>query len=341
MQIGNEWYPLWALSVIAVLVLLTTSLSGALVGFAFGTSVEGSAHSQEVEPVEIVYRPSNPMRGLDDAIREDLEMTPEAWFAEAAAVTETIRTDLEHGFMPTKVDGADVVSAVPYARSAEHARQVMTELPPQARLVPDRTGSDPWGCSPGFDVMVIDHNIPEPTSTRSALTAAHCLTGLTPSGTDHPSVNVLGTMITPTDSLLPTDRQGSTTPGSDVAVTTRSGAVSQMGDLQPVVGFVPMVPGMKICAHGITSGWRCGKVLPQWRVSAEQVTYHALGIPSAPGDSGGRILYGDRAAGVTSSYSFTPGDGGRGEKILNSWAGSLFDTAMVARERGYEIIALR
>lgn len=326
----------WVIALICAIYLLIGILIGGVAGFLAGESYG----SDQDAGLVALPSPSNPLRGLPAAIEEDLGMSADQWFNESIAATAAISESLYRGILPTRISGTEIVDSTPYGRSAVHASEVMRSLPPEARSVPERTDEGAWLCSPGFDTVVVDHNRPGSPHTRAALTASHCLVDLPPSATDHPLGNVLGEQSSPTDSLFPSDTSGVENAGSDVALTSRAAAVSRMDDLQPSVGLVPMIPGMKICAHGDVSGWRCGEVLSEQRHSNEGVAYQSLAIPSASGDSGGRIIYGHFAAGVTSAYSYILGEGGRGRHITNSWAGSLFDTAVAARERGFEILIM-
>ncbi len=145
-------------------------------------------------------------------------------------------------------------------------------------------------CSVGFAV------------TGGFVTAGHC--GSTGASTTQPS----GTFA------------GSSFPGNDYAwVRTAAGntpraLVNRYPGTVPVAGSQAAGVGASVCRSGSTTGWHCGTInalnssvtYPQGTVSGLIRT----NVCAEPGDSGGSLIAGDQAQGVTSGGSGNCSSGG-------------------------------
>jgi len=146
-------------------------------------------------------------------------------------------------------------------------------------------------CSVGFAV------------TDGFITAGHC--GSTGDTTSQPS----GTFA------------GSSFPGDDYAYvqvgsgSTPVGAVNDWaGGQVAVAGAEPAPVGAQVCRSGSTTGWHCGTIEARdVSVSYAEGTVSGLirtDVCAEPGDSGGSLLAGDQAQGVTSGGSGNCSSGG-------------------------------
>ncbi|PRZ09703.1 streptogrisin C [Isoptericola sp. CG 20/1183] len=146
-------------------------------------------------------------------------------------------------------------------------------------------------CSVGFAV------------TTGFVTAGHC--GSTGATTSQPS----GTFA------------GSVFPGSDMAHVrtaagnTPVGAVNDYaGGVVAVAGSAQAPVGSQVCRSGSTTGWHCGTIQAyNATVTYPQGSVNGLirtTVCAEPGDSGGSLLAGDQAQGVTSGGSGNCSSGG-------------------------------
>jgi len=158
------------------------------------------------------------------------------------------------------------------------------------RVLDDVVGGNPYlindaaRCSVGFAV------------TDGFVTAGHC-------------GSVGDTTSTPTGTFA-----GSSFPGDDYGYvqvgvgSTPVGAVNDWsGGQVAVAGSTPAPVGARVCRSGSTSGWHCGTVEAlDVSVSYAEGTVDGLirtDVCAEPGDSGGSLLAGDQAQGVTSGGS--------------------------------------
>jgi streptogrisin C len=146
-------------------------------------------------------------------------------------------------------------------------------------------------CSVGFSV------------TNGFVTAGHC--GNTGASTSQPT----GTF------------RGSSFPGNDyawvqvAAGNTPIGAVNNYsGGRVSVAGSQDAAVGATVCRSGSTTGWRCGTIQARnASVTYPQGTVNGLirtSVCAEPGDSGGSLLAGSQAQGVTSGGSGNCSSGG-------------------------------
>lgn len=341
--------PRWVRTTMMSMFMVISMLSGLIGGFLISPFL--SDDSLNLRHDQATFTPLYESRPLEIAVEEDLDMSLDQWREESDSVLAQIADEFAHGSMPIEVDHGQVRGMPDSIDDFQSliAQGLMEEKVVPRDTLPARGKAGGWNCSPGIEIRVTDPYAGNPpVNVAAAFTAEHCVDSLsaeTPS--DGPLVpDVFSLRSSALDTVFQVDTEDPEK-GSDVAITTRNSAAGQgHGSLlseNPVVGFAPMIPGMKVCAHGVTSGWRCGVVQGDSRVSPEGVSYQAIGMASQSGDSGGRVVIGDRAVGVVSSFRYLPPDPGsedRGVRVLNSWAGSVFDAAMVARINGFDIAVL-
>ncbi|WP_407319034.1 S1 family peptidase [Isoptericola halotolerans] len=146
-------------------------------------------------------------------------------------------------------------------------------------------------CSVGFAV------------TTGFVTAGHC--GATGATTSQPSGTFAGSVFPGSDMAWVRTAAGNTPVG---AVNDYSGGVVEVG------GSTQAPVGSQVCRSGSTTGWHCGTIqaynatvtYPQGSVSGLIRTT----VCAEPGDSGGSLLAGDQAQGVTSGGSGSCSTGG-------------------------------
>ncbi|WP_244871122.1 alpha-lytic protease prodomain-containing protein [Catellatospora sp. IY07-71] len=180
--------------------------------------------------------------------------------------------------------GLDTAS-VRYEASAEQPRPLIDIIGGNAYYIGSGTR-----CSVGFAV------------TGGFVTAGHC--GSTGASTTQPSGSFAGSSF----------------PGNDYAwVRTAAGntpraLVNRYSGTVPVAGSQAAGVGASVCRSGSTTGWHCGTInalnssvtYPQGTVSGLIRT----NVCAEPGDSGGSLIAGDQAQGVTSGGSGNCSSGG-------------------------------
>ncbi|MFD6177799.1 MULTISPECIES: S1 family peptidase [unclassified Isoptericola] len=177
--------------------------------------------------------------------------------------------------------------AVTYAVTADEPRLLQDVVGGNAYYIGQGTR-----CSVGFVV------------TTGFVTAGHC--GQTGATTSQPS----GTFA------------GSSFPGNDYAYVrtaagnTLVGAVNNYaGGQVAVAGATPVSVGAQVCRSGSTTGWHCGTVTAlNSSVTYPEGTITGLiqtTVCAEPGDSGGSLLAGNQAQGVTSGGSGNCSSGGQ------------------------------
>ncbi|MEL7977208.1 S1 family peptidase [Isoptericola sp. F-RaC21] len=182
------------------------------------------------------------------------------------------------------VDGALAAAGVP---SGAVTVSTTAERP---RVLDDVVGGNPYfindaaRCSVGFAV------------TDGFVTAGHC--GSAGDTTSQPAGTFAG-------SSFPGDDYGYVQVGLG---STPVGAVNDWaGGQVAVAGAEPAPVGAQVCRSGSTSGWHCGTVEAlDVSVSYAEGTVDGLirtDVCAEPGDSGGSLLAGDQAQGVTSGGS--------------------------------------
>ncbi|MEV4410316.1 alpha-lytic protease prodomain-containing protein [Catellatospora sp. NPDC049609] len=179
------------------------------------------------------------------------------------------------------LDGA----TVRYEASAEQPQPLIDVIGGNAYYIGSGTR-----CSVGFAV------------TGGFVTAGHC--GGTGATTTQPS----GTFA------------GSSFPGNDYAwVRTAAGntpraLVNRYSGTVPVAGSQAAGVGASVCRSGSTTGWHCGTINAlNSSVTYPQGTVTGLirtNVCAEPGDSGGSLIAGDQAQGVTSGGSGNCSSGG-------------------------------
>ncbi|GAA2812542.1 S1 family peptidase [Crossiella cryophila] len=76
-------------------------------------------------------------------------------------------------------------------------------------------------------------------------------------------------------------------------------------------GVTDPIQGQEICKSGRTTGWQCGNVVNvdvQVRISNHLLSLFQHDACSIPGDSGGAVVLGSKALGITSGGAANPGD---------------------------------
>ncbi|MGF0115439.1 S1 family peptidase [Promicromonospora sp. Marseille-Q5078] len=184
------------------------------------------------------------------------------------------------GGLSDVLDDADVPSAAVTVETTAQRPRVLDDVVGGNAYLINRAAR----CSVGFAV------------TGGFVTAGHC-----GSAGDATS--------TPTGAFA-----GSSFPGDDYAYvqvgvgSTPVGAVNDWsGGQVAVAGATPAPVGAQLCRSGSTSGWHCGTVEALGvSVSYAEGTVDGLiqtDVCAEPGDSGGSLLAGDQAQGVTSGGS--------------------------------------
>ncbi|SKC75000.1 S1 family peptidase [Krasilnikoviella flava] len=193
-----------------------------------------------------------------------------------------------------------LAGAAPAARAALDDALAAADVPGSAvtvattaerpRLLDDIVGGNAYyigsgaRCSVGFAV------------TDGFVTAGHC--GSAGDTTSQPAGTFAG-------SSFPGDDYGYVQVGLD---STPVGAVNDWaGGQVAVAGAEPAPVGAQVCRSGSTTGWHCGTVEAlDVSVSYAEGTVDGLiraDVCAEPGDSGGSLLAGDQAQGVTSGGS--------------------------------------
>ncbi|MFI2105193.1 S1 family peptidase [Isoptericola sp. NPDC019693] len=186
----------------------------------------------------------------------------------------------------TRADVADALAAADVPKGAV----TVSTTAERPRVLEDVVGGNAYyidgasRCSVGFAVV------------GGFVTAGHC--GSAGAGTSQPA----GTFA------------GSSFPGDDYAYvqvgagSTPVGAVNDWsGGQVAVAGAEPAPVGAQVCRSGSTTGWHCGTV-EALDVSVSYAEGRVDGlirtdVCAEPGDSGGSLLAGDQAQGVTSGGS--------------------------------------
>jgi len=279
-------------------------------------------------------------RGLNTAIKNDLGVTPEQYLADADAagqasgVVQSLKEQGVHilGYrmegtqLKVNVRSAADVPAVQASGAVAAVGAGTSDTPPDLAgktfTAMSTDSGDGWGypllgtswavCSTGFNGY-------SATGTPEFVTAGHC--GATiPGGT----AVYAATKAAP-NSWFPfsTAPIGATAGGSfhvgdgrDAGlITTNSNAAPEPyasewdGSKTPITGVATAVTGAPVCKSGGTSGWTCGTVLAVDQmlnvVDTTNTTFQVNSIVTnacvKSGDSGGALLMGTRAVGVTSS----------------------------------------
>ncbi|GGK27614.1 serine protease [Pilimelia terevasa] len=125
-----------------------------------------------------------------------------------------------------------------------------------------------------------------------------------------------------TSTTGPTGRfDGSSFPGNDYAWVTVTGGDRPVGAVNnykggtvPVAGASPASTGATVCRSGSTTGWHCGRIHSfNATVSYKEGSVTGLiktDVCAEPGDSGGSLIAGSQAQGVTSGGSGNCRSGG-------------------------------
>lgn len=202
----------------------------------------------------------------------------------------------------------DAATAAFADRAKAGGAPVRMERTPQPKPVADLRGGDAWQgpglrCSVGF-------NATTSSGAKAFLTAGHCTKG---GGAVRGANNApLGTMSGSTFSAAGDFGKVSVTSPE----WTLRGAVNRYnGTNVTVSGAKPAAVNASICRSGTTTKWRCGTV------SAKNQTVNYPGGPTVngltrttacaePGDSGGSVISGRQAQGITSGSSGTCAAGG-------------------------------
>jgi streptogrisin C len=224
---------------------------------------------------------------LDRHLAEAPASTP-GWYVDLPTNTVVVKSH------PTKLSAARKfvtstgvdTAAVRYVATTESPRPLIDVIGGNAYNIGSGTR-----CSVGFSV------------NGGFITAGHC--GSTGASTSNPS----GTF------------RGSSFPGNDyawvqvAAGNTPRGLVNNYsGGTVSVAGSTDAAVGATVCRSGSTTGWHCGRIQARnSSVSYPQGTVTGLiqtTVCAEPGDSGGSLLAGNQAQGVTSGGSGNCSSGG-------------------------------
>lgn len=344
----DDQTPRWARRTLVASSMVISLLSGALIGITterVTNRPDAVPASSEASPNPRTYQQISVKRNLAVAVREDLGLSLDQWYDQAAQITRGMEEVISRGGLPVRIEDGRVL-AREGALDEPTISNALGLITQSAEDVPPPATGDPddWLCSPGVSLRIHNRNSSEPRHIDATFTAQHCFDPLgDPSGDEDYMPPVLSDISTRTDGVLPSDI-GPEEEGSDVGITTRHVTPNEGPHLEGkrVHGLSPMVPGMQVCSHGLSSGWRCGLVLDGSQASNEGVTAHPIGMASASGDSGGRVIHGQHAVGTVSSFTHIPReDEDAPYDITHTRSGSLFDAAMIARSRGFQIEVLR
>ncbi|ALG08063.1 S1 family peptidase [Kibdelosporangium phytohabitans] len=233
--------------------------------------------------------------GQLDAVKSKLDANATAapktvpgWFVDPASNSVVVKSrpsDFRAAYSFAAASGADM-TAVRVEASEESPRPLIDVIGGNAYYIGSGTR-----CSVGFSV------------NGGFVTAGHC--GTTGASTTQPS----GTF------------RGSSFPGNDyawvqvAAGNTPRGLVNNYSNgTVAVAGSQDAAIGATVCRSGSTTGWHCGTIRARnSSVSYPQGTVSGLiqtNVCAEPGDSGGSLLAGSQAQGVTSGGSGNCSSGG-------------------------------
>lgn len=272
---------------------LDTRFGGAWIDSS-GTLTVGVTRPSEVDEgvrVKLVQRSESDLDAVKSALDANVAEAPRStpgWYVDLPTNTVVVKSQ------PGKVAAArEFVASSGVAASA--VRYLVTTEEPRPLI--DVIGGNAYNigsgsrCSVGFSV------------NGGFVTAGHC--GATGASTSNPS----GTF------------RGSSFPGNDyawvqvAAGNTPRGLVNNYsGGTVSVAGSQDAPVGSTVCRSGSTTGWHCGTIqarnssvtYPQGTVSGLIQTT----VCAEPGDSGGSLLAGTQAQGVTSGGSGNCSSGG-------------------------------
>ncbi|MCE6998807.1 S1 family peptidase [Saccharothrix sp. S26] len=258
-----------------------------------GTLTVGVTGASDVDGVrtKVVQRSERDLDAVKSALDANVAKAPKSvpgWYVDLPTNTVVVKSHpgglaAARAFVASS--GASP-SAVRYTTTAESPRPLIDVVGGNAYNIGSGTR-----CSVGFSV------------NGGFVTAGHC--GTTGASTSNPS----GTF------------RGSSFPGNDyawvqvAAGNTPRGLVNNYsGGTVSVAGSQDAPVGAAVCRSGSTTGWHCGTIQARnSSVTYPQGTVTGLiqtTVCAEPGDSGGSLLAGTQAQGVTSGGSGNCGSGG-------------------------------
>ncbi|HEX2131800.1 MAG TPA: S1 family peptidase [Actinophytocola sp.] len=247
-----------------------------------------SVRAGGAEP-RLVERSVSELAAIQSALDDHRAAVPAgvaSWYVDVATNSVVVNTrSVAAGKRFVRASGVDA-DAVRIVRSAETPRPLIDVVGGNAYYIGSGTR-----CSVGFSV------------TGGFVTAGHC--GRTGATTSQPSGRFAGSSF----------------PGNDYAWVqvgagnTPIGAVNNYaGGRVAVAGSQDAAVGATVCRSGSTTGWHCGRIQARnTSVTYPQGTVSGLirtTVCAEPGDSGGSLLAGSQAQGVTSGGSGNCRSGG-------------------------------
>ncbi|MCE7009760.1 S1 family peptidase [Kibdelosporangium philippinense] len=239
----------------------------------------------------LVFRTEGQLDAVKSKLDANAAMAPSTvpgWYVDPASNSVVIKSrpsDYRGAYRFASLSGADM-AAIRVEASDESPRPLIDVIGGNAYYIGSGTR-----CSVGFSV------------NGGFVTAGHC--GQTGASTSQPS----GTF------------RGSSFPGNDyawvqvAAGNTPRGLVNNyQGGTVSVAGSQDAAVGATVCRSGSTTGWHCGTIRARnTSVTYPQGTVSGLiqtNVCAEPGDSGGSLLAGTQAQGVTSGGSGNCSSGG-------------------------------
>jgi streptogrisin C len=263
---------------------------GTLVVGVTDTAAAGAVRARGASPALVSRGESelDAVRARLDAGKARAPRSVPGWYVDAPTNTVVVLTKAgaeAAAWNFVRANGVDT-RAVRVVASSESPRPLIDVIGGNAYFIGSGTR-----CSVGFSV------------NGGFVTAGHC--GRTGATTTQPSGQFAGSSFPGNDYAWVRVNAGNTPVG---AVNNYAGGVVEVG------GAAEAPVGATVCRSGSTTGWHCGQIQARGAsVTYPQGTVTGLirtNVCAEPGDSGGSLLAGDQAQGVTSGGSGNCSTGG-------------------------------